>query len=88
MDYASGGAKTGRPPPQASCSDKADTRDNVWHLWTVTIPRQSITGRLLWGTVWRRRDRRWIYKKVIETANWLSRRAAINRITTRLSCSF
>ena len=39
----------------------------VWHVWTVTIPRRSITGRLVWGTVLRRRDDdRWIYKKYIE----------------------
>ncbi len=36
----------------------------VWHLWTVLIPRRSITGRLVRGQVWRRYDgRRWIYKK-------------------------
>jgi hypothetical protein len=39
----------------------------VWHLWTVIIPRRSITGRLLWGRVWRRHDgRHWIYKKFAE----------------------
>ena len=38
--------------------------EEVWHLWMVIIPRRSITGRLLWGTVLRRRDDgRWIYKK-------------------------
>jgi hypothetical protein len=21
----------------------------LWHVWTITIPRRSITGRLLWG---------------------------------------
>jgi hypothetical protein len=41
--------------------------EEVWHLWTVRIPRRSITGRLLWGTVLRRRDDgRWIYKQYIE----------------------
>ena len=36
----------------------------LWHLWTVAIPRRSITGELVWGTVLRRRDEsRWIYKK-------------------------
>jgi len=41
--------------------------EEVWHLWTVIIPRRSITGRLLWGMVLRRRDDgRWIYKKYIE----------------------
>jgi hypothetical protein len=39
----------------------------VWHVWTVAIPRRSITGRLVWGTVLRRRDDgRWIYKKYSE----------------------
>jgi hypothetical protein len=39
----------------------------VWHIWTVFVPRRSITGRLVYGSVWRRRDgRRWIYKKLIE----------------------
>jgi hypothetical protein len=39
----------------------------VWHIWTVIIPRRSITGRLLRGKVWRRSDgRRWIYKKFVE----------------------
>jgi hypothetical protein len=38
-----------------------------WHLWKVIFPRQSITGRLVWGTVWRRSGgRRWIYKKFVE----------------------
>jgi hypothetical protein len=42
----------------------------LWHVWTITIPRRSITGRLLWGTVLRRRDDgRWIYKKYIENAD-------------------
>jgi len=39
----------------------------IWHLWTVVIPRRSITGRLVVGKVWRRHDgRHWIYKAVIE----------------------
>jgi hypothetical protein len=39
----------------------------VWHLWTVIIPRRSITGRLVYGRVWRRYDgRHWIYKKFVE----------------------
>jgi hypothetical protein len=43
---------------------------DVWHLWTIMIPRRSITGRLLWGKVWRRHDgRRWIYKKFAEYAD-------------------
>ena len=41
--------------------------DGAWHVWTVTLPRRLITGRLVWGTVWRRRDQgRWLYKRYIE----------------------
>jgi hypothetical protein len=44
--------------------------EEVWHLWTVRIPRRSITGRLLRGTVLRRQhDGRWIYKKYIEVVH-------------------
>jgi len=44
--------------------------EEVWHLWTVIIPRRSITGRLLWGTVLRRwDDGHWIYKKYLESAD-------------------
>jgi regulatory Fis family protein len=40
------------------------SRGEVWHLHRIILPRRSITGRLLIGLVWRRRDRRrWIYKK-------------------------
>ena len=28
----------------------------VWHLWTVIIPRRSITGQLVFGRVWPRHD--------------------------------
>jgi hypothetical protein len=39
----------------------------VWHLWTVILPRRSITGRLVFGKVWRRHDgRRWVYKEFSE----------------------
>jgi hypothetical protein len=42
---------------------------DAWHLWTVIIPRRSITGRLVYGKVWRRRDgHHWIYKKFVEYA--------------------
>jgi hypothetical protein len=41
--------------------------DCGWHVWTVTLPRRSITGRFVWGTVWRRRDQgRWRYKQYID----------------------
>jgi hypothetical protein len=37
--------------------------------WWDIVPRRSITGRLVFGPVWRRRDgRRWIYKKFTEYA--------------------
>jgi hypothetical protein len=40
------------------------TGTGVWHRWTVIIPRRSITGGFVWGTVWRRTNRqRWLYKK-------------------------
>jgi hypothetical protein len=40
---------------------------DAWHLWTVIIPRRSISGRLVWGKVWRRSSgRRWTYKKFVE----------------------
>jgi hypothetical protein len=38
----------------------------IWHLCTLIIPRRSITRRLVWGKVWRQRQRnRWIYIKRI-----------------------
>ncbi len=37
-----------------------------WHVWTVWLPRRTITGRLVWGRVWRRHDgRHWIYKRIV-----------------------
>jgi hypothetical protein len=54
-----------RPNRRSSASEAWQ----LWHVWTVTIPRRSITGRLVWGTVMRRRDDgRWIYKKYVERA--------------------
>jgi len=42
----------------------------AWHLQTVIIPRRSITGRLLWGTVLRRWNKsRWIYKKYAKSVD-------------------
>jgi hypothetical protein len=39
---------------------------SAWHLWTVFVPRRSITGRLVRGQVWRRHDgRKWIYKRFL-----------------------
>ena len=49
-----------------------------WHLWSVLIPRRSITGRLVRGTVLRRRDDgRWIYRKYIESVDGASARASL-----------
>jgi len=40
-------------------------RGETWHLCRILLPRRSITGKLLYGIVWRRRDgKRWIYRKV------------------------
>jgi hypothetical protein len=48
---------------------KAAAWADVWHLWNVVVPRRSITGRLVFGQVWRRRNgRRWIYKKFVDYA--------------------
>jgi hypothetical protein len=39
----------------------------IWHLWTVIVPRRSINGQLVYGKVWRRHDgRHWIYRKFTE----------------------
>jgi hypothetical protein len=39
----------------------------TWHLWTVLVPRRTITGRLACGKVWRRDNgRRWIYKQFVK----------------------
>ena len=39
----------------------------IWHLWTVLVPRRSINGQLVYGKVWRRHDgRQWVYKKFTE----------------------
>ena len=53
----------------------------VWHLWTIILPRRSITGRLLWGTVLRRRDDgRWIYKKYIEGVDPTEYRRSVHKL--------
>jgi hypothetical protein len=39
----------------------------IWHLWTVIVPRRSINGQFVVGKVWRRHDgRHWIYKRFTE----------------------
>jgi hypothetical protein len=48
-------------------SDLRKPWSDAWHLWRVIIPRRSITGRLVWGMVWRRNHGgRWVYKKFVE----------------------
>jgi hypothetical protein len=55
--------------PQILSASAKPAWAEVWHLWTIIIPRRSIAGRLLFGQVWRRHDgRRWIYKKFTEPA--------------------
>nr|WP_247379861.1 MULTISPECIES: hypothetical protein [unclassified Bradyrhizobium] len=40
---------------------------DIWHLWTVIMPRHSINGQLVYGKVWRRHDGRdRIYKQFTE----------------------
>jgi hypothetical protein len=52
----------GRAPTSAEASG--------WHLWTVIIPRRSISGKLVAGQVWRRRHgAKWAYKKFVEYAD-------------------
>jgi hypothetical protein len=55
--------------------------EEVWHLWRVLIPRRSITDRLVWGTVLRRRDNgRWIYRQYIEGIDRTAPQARMQRI--------
>ncbi|MCP3389706.1 hypothetical protein NLM27_13075 [Bradyrhizobium sp. CCGB12] len=47
--------------------DPPSSWTEIWHLWTVIVPRRSINGQLVYGKVWRRHDGRdWIYKKFTE----------------------
>jgi hypothetical protein len=44
-----------------------------WHLWTIIIPRRSVTRRFVVGQVWRRHDgHRWLYRKFTEYAQDVS----------------
>jgi len=57
-------------------SDLGQARSDAWHLWRVVIPRRSITGRLVWGMVWRRNHaERWVYKKFVEYSDDLDRKS-------------
>jgi len=49
--------------------DRLSSRARAWHLYTVIVPRRTITGRLVRGQVWRRHTgRHWVYKKFTGTA--------------------
>jgi hypothetical protein len=70
-----------RPYLQILDINPRPTNTEVWHLWTVIIPRRSITGRLVHGQIWRRRDgHRWIYKKFVE-------REAVDRRPANTICA-
>jgi hypothetical protein len=54
----------------------------AWHLWTIIVPRRTITGRLVRGQVWRRHDgRRWLYKKLARNGCLASCRTCLDPIT-------
>ena len=38
--------------PPSSLQEPKAAWAGVWHLWTVILPRRSITGRLVFGKVW------------------------------------
>jgi hypothetical protein len=70
-----GGLVPSEEPPMIADSDNHSLMDlnpppawaEAWHLWNVLFPRRSITGRLVYGRVWRRHDgRNWRYKKFVE----------------------
>jgi hypothetical protein len=66
---------------RALAMDRRVPSIQVWHIWTVLIPRRSITGRLVWGTVWRRRDSgRWIYKQYIESPETVQNRRTVRTL--------
>jgi hypothetical protein len=71
---------------QALTADRHLSYYRGWHMWTVTLPRRSITGRLVWGKVWRRRDNgRWIYKKYIESPEAVERWRAVRTLVSKTS---
>jgi hypothetical protein len=46
---------------------KSRSRQESWHLTAIFFPRRSISGKLVYGLVWRRYNgRRWIYKRVVD----------------------
>jgi hypothetical protein len=55
------------PIEQSNGAVATNAQTSGWHLWTVIIPRRSISGKLVSGQVWRRRHgAKWAYKKFIE----------------------
>jgi hypothetical protein len=57
--------QTAKSPPIKP--DRAPMWAGTWHLWTVFMPRRTITGRLAYRKVWRRHNgRHWIYKQFVE----------------------
>jgi hypothetical protein len=55
------------PIEQSNGRVATNARTSGWHLWTVIIPRRSISGKLVSGQVWRRRHgAKWAYKKFVE----------------------
>jgi hypothetical protein len=65
------------PIEQSNGRVATSAQTSGWHLWTVIIPRRSISGKLVSGQVWRRRHgAKWDYKKFVEwdiTGNRLER---------------
>ena len=59
------------PIEQSNGRVATNAQTSGWHLWTVIIPRRSISGKLVSGQVWRRRHgAKWAYKKFVEYADW------------------
>ena len=55
---------------QSNARVATNAQTSGWHLWTVIIPRRSISGKLVSGQVWRRRHGgKWAYKKFVEYAD-------------------
>jgi hypothetical protein len=58
------------PIEQSNGRVATNAQTSGWHLWTVIIPRRSISGKLVSGQVWRRRHgAKWAYKKFVEYAD-------------------
>ena len=56
----------------------------TWHLWTVLMPRRSISGKRVFGQVWRRRSGgRWEYRKSVEISPSRDRINCIRQLNER-----